>query len=69
MEKDVNIQELIQQALKNKPVSVRQISKFAKETYGGITISEKAINEYLYGEAYEDCRMYSSCESFERELV
>ncbi len=40
----ITIQEIVQQSLKNKPVSVRQVKSFADENYKEVGISVKAIN-------------------------
>lgn len=62
----ITVKEIVQQALKNKPVNVRQIKSFADANYKEIGISEKAINNYLYGEYYDSGKLYTSCESFEK---
>jgi hypothetical protein len=63
---NITVKEIVQQALKNKPVNVRQIKSFADENYKHVGISKKAINQFLYNEHYDDTKLYTSCESFEK---
>lgn len=63
---NITVKEIVQQAIKNKSVSVRQVKSFADANYKEVGISEKAINNYLYGEHYDSGKLYTSCESFEK---
>jgi len=64
---NITVQEIVQQSLKNKPVSVRQVKSFADENYKEVGISKKAINQFLYNEHYDsESKLYNSCETFEK---
>lgn len=63
----ITVKEIVQQALKDKPVSVRQIKSFADANYKEVGVSKKAINQFLYNEYYDsEAKLYSSCETFEK---
>jgi hypothetical protein len=62
----ITVKEIVQEALKDKIVSVRQIKSFADANYREVGISVKSINQFLYNEAYNcEVKLYSSCETFE----
>lgn len=63
----ITVQQVIQEAVKKKPVSVRQIKSFADANYKEVGVSKKAINQFLYNEYYDsEAKLYSSCETFEK---
>ena len=62
----ITVQQVIQDAIKEKPVSVKQIKTFADANYKEVGISKKTINQFLYNEYYDESKLYSNCEPFER---
>lgn len=65
----ITVQQVIQEAVKKKPVSVKQIKSFADVNYREVGISKKAINQFLYNEHYDDTKLYTSCETFEKLVI
>lgn len=65
MIKKTTIKSVVQAATKAKSVSVNGIKKFADTNYPEVGINIKDINNYLYGEYYDNT-LFGSCERFER---
>lgn len=61
----ITVAEVVQAATKRKSVSVGQIHKFAERRYPLEDIKIKDINNYLYGEYYDNS-LYGSVEKIER---
>ena len=59
--KKPTIASVIKEVKLHHPKSIRQMSVKANELYPDLGISEKSINEYLYGESYVVSGV--SCES------
>jgi len=61
----ITVGDVVKKAVKNKPVSVKQVKKYADKEHPELGIREKDINEFLYSEYYDDIP-YGSIERFER---
>ena len=48
------VKEIVSEAIKQKAVSVRQVTQHAKRVYPEMKITDKDVNDYLYCEAYGD---------------
>lgn len=63
--KKLKVSDIVKAASKDKPINVNQIKSFADKEYPEEGIRIKDINNYLYGEYYNNVP-YGSCEAFEK---
>lgn len=59
------IASVVKEVKRKKPINVSQMKRHIDSQYPELGITEKALNEYLYSENYDNT-LYGSCERIER---